>query len=329
MRLLIASAHRYPDLARLWYRVVSSEVVPAFRAKGLEVEVLIFRDAHEEAFDPQLFRGAVLDAPRPAARDFLEFYDAALTLGHGFILFLDADVFLLDGKWAADLFDRFEDPEVAAVSMLRRTAQPGMYALLLRAATYRALPAPVLACRYEGLGGDAPPVNLQPGDHAAESLRSAGSRILHIPAEEAERRIADFHGTTVVRASRELFGIFNEGRFERLGGDKRYFAMGAYDNMLLGELYRELYDEPFASEPDGTHLAGSVTAAALRKHLGRSRDPRLLIRLYWYFERSRGVLARLAAHEGISVRPPRVFSFLRAMLLSAAVRLLPTSRTRF
>ena len=120
MRLLIASAHRYPDLARLWYRCVSRDVVPAFRAKGLDVEVRIFRDAHEDAFDPQLFPGAVLDAPREDARDFLEFYDAALELGHGLILFLDADVFLLDGKWAADHVDRFEDPEVAAISMLRR-----------------------------------------------------------------------------------------------------------------------------------------------------------------------------------------------------------------
>jgi len=328
VRLLIASAHRYPDLARLWYRCVSRDVVPAFRAKGLDVEVRIFRDAHQDAFDPQFFPGAVLDAPREDARDFLEFYDAALELGHGLILFLDADVFLLDGKWAADHVDRFEDPEVAAISMLRRTVQPGLYALLLRAETYRALPAPVLACRYEGLSGDGPAVNLQPGDHAARSLRAAGLRILNIPAEEARRPIADFHGTTVVRASRELFGIFNADRFERLGGDTRYFAMGAYDNTLLGAVYRELYDEPFASEPDGTHLAGSVTAEVLRKHLARSRDPRLLIRLYAYFERSKGALSRLAAHEGIVVRPPRVFSFPREMLLSAAVKILPTSRTR-
>ena len=328
MRLLIASAHRYPDLARLWYRCVSRDVVPAFRAKGLEVEVRIFRDANEDAFDLQHFRGAVLDAPRDDARDFLEFYDAALTLGHDFILFLDADVFLLDGEWVADHLDRFEDPVVAAISMLRRTAQPGLYALLLRAETYRALPAPVLACRYEGLVGEGPAVNLQPGDHAAARLRAAGLRILDIPAEEARGPIADFHGTTVVRASRELFGIFHKDRFERLGADKRYFAMGAYDNTLLGALYRELYEEPFASELDGTHLSGSVTAEALREHLARSRDLRLLIRLYWYFERSRRALARLAAHEGISVRPPRVFSLARELLLSAAVRLLPTSRTR-
>ena len=195
----------------------------------------------------------------------------------------------------------------------------------MRAETYRALPAPVLACRYEGLSGDGPAVNLQPGDHAARSLRAAGLRILNIPAEEARRPIADFHGTTVVRASRELFGIFNTDRFERLGGDTRYFAMGAYDNTLLGAVYRELYDEPFASEPDGTHLAGSVTAEVLRKHLARSRDPRLLIRLYAYFERSKGALARLAAHEGIVVRPPRVFSLPREMLLSAAVKILAIS----
>ena len=100
-RLLIASAHRYPDLARLWYRFVSRELVPAFRDKGLEVEIRLFRDAHIDEFDPVDFPGAVLDAPRPDARDFLEFYDAALGLEHDFILYVDADVFILDGKWAA------------------------------------------------------------------------------------------------------------------------------------------------------------------------------------------------------------------------------------
>ena len=133
-RLLIASAHRYPDLARLWYRYVSREVVPAFRAKGMEVETRIFRDANVEAFKAERFSEAFLDAPRAKARDFLEFYDSALGLDHDFILFLDADLFILDGEWAADFIDRFEDPDLAAVSLLRRSSQPGLYALLLRIA---------------------------------------------------------------------------------------------------------------------------------------------------------------------------------------------------
>lgn len=327
-RLLIASPHRYPDLARLWYRFVSRELVPAFRAKGLDVETRIFRDAHEEGFDPDRFAGAILDAPRAGARDFLEFYDSALGLGHDFILFLDADIFILDGKWAAAYVDRFEDPELAAVSLLRRTAKPGLYALFLRAERYRELPAPVLACRFEGLNGGAPAINHQPGDLAAMRLRAAGLRILDVPAREAQACLADFHGTTVIRASRELFGVFIKDRFDGLGRDKRYFAMGAYDNTLLGAFYQTLYDEPFAAGADGGHLTGSVTAKSLRENLARSRDPRLLVRLYTYFERSNRALARLAAHEGVSVQPPRVFSRPRELLLRAAVKILPASRTR-
>lgn len=327
-RLLIASAHRYPDLARLWYRYISREVVPAFRARGLEVEIRIFRDAHADAFHPNWFRGAVLDAPRAESRDFLEFYDAALGLGHDFILFLDADVFILDGPWAASFIDRFATPDLAAVSLLRRTAHPGLYALLVRARSYRALAAPVLACRYEGLSGEGPVVNHQPGDCAAMSLRAAGLRILDVPAREAQARLVDFHGTTVVRASRELFGDRTSERFDRLCGSKRYYAMGAYDNTLLGAIYRKLYGEPFAAGDDGRHLSGSITLEALRKNLARTRDPRLLVRLYFYFARSNRALARLAAHEDLNIQPPRVFPLQRQLLLKAAGKILPASWSR-
>ena len=328
-RLLIASAHRYPDLARLWYRYVSREVVPAFRSRGLEVETRIFRDANVDAFNAERFSEAFLDAPRARARDFLEFYDSALGLDHDFILFLDADLFILDGKWAAAFIDQFEDPDLAAVSLLRRSSQPGLYALLLRAASYRALPAPVLACRYEGLSGEGPWVNHQPGDCAAMSLRAAGQRILDVPAREAQSRLADFHGTTVVRTSRDLFGVFIGDRFDRLGGDQRYFAMGAYDNILLGTFYRTLYGEPFAVGTGGKHLTGSVTAESFRENLARCRSLRLLLRLTSYFERSKRALARLAAYEDLPVRPPRVFSFEREFIFRTATMILPKRLTRY
>ncbi|MCG8604654.1 hypothetical protein MJD09_06580, partial [bacterium] len=229
----------------------------------------------------------------------------------------------MDGKWAASFYDCFEDPNLAAVSLLRRTNQPGLYALLLRAKKYRELPAPVLACRYEGLSGAGPWVNHQPGDIAAISLRAEGERILDVAAEETEGRLADFHGTTVARASRELFGVFIKDRFDRMGGDRRYFMMGAYDNMLLGAFYQSLYGEPFATAAGGAHLSGSMTLEALRKYLARSRDMRLLVRLTTYFQRSNRALALLAAYENIAVQPPRIFGFPRQLLLRTAVKLLP------
>ena len=160
------------------------------------------------------------------------------------------------------------------------------------------------------------------------SLRTADQRILDVPAKEAENRLADFHGTTVVRTSRDLFGVFIGDRFDHLGGDQRYFAMGAYDNILLGAFYRTLYGEPFAVGTGGEHLTGSVTAESLRANLARCRSLRLLLRLTSYFERSRRTLARLAAYEDLPVRPPRVFSFEREFIFRAAMMILPKRWTR-
>jgi hypothetical protein len=59
-RLLIASPHRYPDLARLWHRFVTREIVPAFARLGLTVEVNIFCDANAGRFLAPFSRSAIL-----------------------------------------------------------------------------------------------------------------------------------------------------------------------------------------------------------------------------------------------------------------------------
>src|SRR5689334_10455596 len=99
-RLLIASPHRYPDLARLWHRFVMHELVPAFAGLNLAVEVNIFCDANADQFLPDLFPEVRFTRSGPGMRDFMEFYDATLNEPCDFLLFLDADTFLLDGGWA-------------------------------------------------------------------------------------------------------------------------------------------------------------------------------------------------------------------------------------
>src|SRR5580698_8947781 len=121
-RLLITSPHRYPDLARLWHRMVLRELVPAFEALSLEVEVNIFRDANADQFHPGQFPGVRFTESGPFARDFMEFYDA--TLHHhahdvDFILFMDSDTFFLDGEWATANFAAFQhNALVAAISFV-------------------------------------------------------------------------------------------------------------------------------------------------------------------------------------------------------------------
>lgn len=148
-RLLIASPHRYPDLARLWHRFVMRELVPAFERLQLAVEVNIFCDSNPDQFLPNLYPGVRFSSSGPGRRDFMEFYDATLNAQCDYILFLDADTFILDGNWACSYFDAFDNPSVAAVSFIPRKAAPAIFALLCRAESYRALPAPALACRYE------------------------------------------------------------------------------------------------------------------------------------------------------------------------------------
>jgi len=302
-RLLLASPHRYPDLARLWYRAVRRDLLPVLEAAGFAVEVRIFRDGHAAEFAPDWFPGAVLEAPRPEARDFVEFYDAALAAADGWLFVLDADVFFLDRAWPVSQLRAFERPEVAAISYLRRGALPGVYALLCRAEDYRALPAPVFAASYEGIWPAG--VNRGPGERAALALRERGREIAE--AANPEAHLADFHGTTVLRASREIFGgAIGERRFEELVGEKRYFAMGAYDNLLLGTLYQAIFGEPFAAGSAGEPLAGSLPAAGLARALARVDDPARQSALRAYFQRSDQAIGRLAAREGIELALPRV-----------------------
>jgi hypothetical protein len=311
VKVVLASAHRYADLARLWHRFAARDLAPALRAAGAEVEILLFRDGNAGSFPPRDFPGVTLLDPAPGARDFLEFYDAALTRAGDVLFLLDADVFVLDGAWAAAFLRRFEDPSVAAVSLLRRTEQPGVYALLARTSAYRTLPAPVFAPSWEGLG-TAAAVNRQPGDRAAIALRAGGLAIADVPSGEAEGRIADFHGTTVLRASRDVFGARLGQRFDALLAEKPYFAMGAYDNLLLGTLHLALFDAPFAPDAGGAHLAGSATAEALRAALERVTDRTALGRFLAYADRSNRAAAALFAKEGLPFAPPHVLPRARA-----------------
>jgi hypothetical protein len=304
-RVLLAGCHRYPDLARLWHRSVRRDLVPALEAAGLAVEIALFCDGGTAGFDPERFPGARLLPPAAGARDFVEFYDRALAEAPDFLFLVDADVFFLDGGFPASLLPCFARPEVAGVSYLRRNRLPGVYALLARADAYRSLPPPVFAARYEGLARWPQAVNLGPGEAAATALRARGFSLVQAEPEESEAHLADFHGTTVLRVARAAFAAaIGEARFEELVGEKRYFAMGAYDNLLLATLYQALFGEPFAPGPDGEPCGGSLTAAAFRRALGGVEDAERRRALASDLARSDRAMARLATREGIAVAPP-------------------------
>jgi hypothetical protein len=306
-RLLIASPHRYPDLARLWHRFVARELVPSFAALHMDVEVNIFCDANAEQFDPRHFPNVRFTSSGPGMRDFMEFYDATLYASCDFLLFLDADTFILDGVWASSYFSSFDDPRVAAVSFVPRDGTPAIFALLCRVESYRALPQPPLGCRYEfpeiWPGG----VNLQPGDFAARELAKAGNTIVNIGQEESSRHIANFRSTTGLRASREqtVLAAGDSVFWKTVCIFPEYLGAG-YDNLVLGCLYESLYGEPFAPDSEGVALGGSLTVGELRQALSEVRDAGALDSFRRGFRQSHDNILRLAEREGVELLIPRV-----------------------
>ena len=258
--LLIAGPHRYPDLARLWHRFVMRELVAAFTRLSLAVEVNIFCDANRDQFLPHQFPEVRFSATGPGMRDFMEFYDATLHAECDYLLFLDADTFVLDGEWAGSHFAAFNDPSVAAVSYVPRKGAPAIFALLCRAESYRALPRPAFACRYEFPKDWPNGVNLQPGDFAARELAGRGKIVINIAADESSRHTANFRGTTGIRAMREhMTRSAGEPAFLRFVTVNPLLLIAAYDNVLLGCLYEALYREPFAPDSAGRSMGGSMT----------------------------------------------------------------------
>src|ERR1700751_1893006 len=240
-------------------------------------------------------------------RDFMEFYDATLNAQCDFLLFLDADTFVLDGNWACSYFEAFNNPFVAAVSFVPRKGAPAIFALLCRAESYRALPAPALACRYEFPENWPHGVNLQPGDFAARELARAGRTVINIAADESSQHTVNFRGTTGLRSSREhITRAAGEQVFWQSVAGNSAYLVAAYDNVLLGCLYESLYHEPFAPDAAGMRLGGSLTIADLSKALKEVRDVKQLESLRERFQQSQRSIFRMATREGVELSMPSV-----------------------
>jgi hypothetical protein len=309
-RLLIASPHRYPDLARLWHRMVLRELVPAFEALSVEVEVNIFRDANADQFLPAEFPGVRFTQAGPFARDFMEFYDATLTHDADFILFMDSDTFFLDGEWAAAHFAAFQkDPHVAAISFVpRKGGIPAIFAQCCRVETYRTLEKPIFACRYEFPHQWPHGANPQPGDVAVRTLICRGHTIVNIGAEESRQHIANFRSVTGIRAAREQISHAVGERMYLQMAAERGLLIAAYDNALLASLYEKLFLEPFAPDANGTPLGGSLTWPELTSAVATIRDEALLADLRNRFHLSRQNIRRLAAREGVTLDVPMLLN---------------------
>jgi hypothetical protein len=309
LKVVLAAAHPYPDFARLWFRALARDLFPALRDAGAAVEVLLFRDTTPEGFEPRFFPGATLLAPSFEALDAVEFHEGALERAGDVLFLLDPGVFVLGGEWAASLLGHFEDPTVAGVSLLRRSSGAGGFALLARREVYRTLKAPVLAPSFEALERWPHAIYRQPGERAAIALRARGKKIVDLPPAAAALHLADFSRAIAVRAMRAACGAALGPRFETLLVEKPDLLVGAYDNLLLGALFRTVFGtsyaespgpRPFAAPGGDAHLTGSATPGELRAALGAIRDEKAFQRLVAHLEESDRLFAELLVREGLT-----------------------------
>lgn len=304
-RLLIASPHRYADLARLWHRWVMRDLVPAFRRAGLDVGVIIFRDANPEQFTSELFPGVSFLDNGPGMRDHNDFYDAALNIECDFLFFLDSDTFLFDAEWACRHFDAFKDSNVAGVSLISRKGRPAMFALFCHRAAYRELGERPFRCRYEFPKDWPKGVGLEVGDAATRELAKRGRKVVAISLEESSQYAANFRSSTALRATREsITAAAGERAFDECFSQHPAYIVPAHDNVLLGCLYETLFGEPFAPDASGNALGGSVTLADLTRVLANIRDSEEIARLRERFRRSQHAILRMAAREGVDIAIP-------------------------
>ena len=241
-------------------------------------------------------------------RDHMEYYDAALNDADcDFLLFLDSDAFFFDADWPSRRLKAFDDPKVAGISFVPRNGRPATFALCCRTSTYRALPPPVFACRYEFPEIWPHGVNLEGGDFAARELVKNGNIIVTVTSEEASQHVANFRSSTALRATREnIIRVAGEPAFARCVAQHRPYSVPAYDNVLLGSLYQALFGEPFAADSAGTHLGGSVTVADLTRALQDIRDMEQIDRLRTRFQQSVQSILRMAEREGVELSIPSV-----------------------
>jgi hypothetical protein len=136
-------------------------------------------------------------------------------------------------------------------------------------------------------------------------LVKRGRTIINIDAEESYLHVANFRGTTGIRANREhTVRTSGEKVFLEFLAGNPLLLIAAYDNLLLGCLYESLYHEPFAAGPSGEHLGGSLTVPHLRQALNNVRDSKQLESLRQRFQQSRSNILRMASREGVELSIP-------------------------
>lgn len=287
-RATVFAASVYGDLPRLWLACLR-RALPAG-----DVRIELFDDSAEGALDEGLLPGVAVLRRSPARPDFQVAYGDALRRATTPLLaFVDTDVFWLsEGVWPRVL-QELENPRVAAVSCVSRTAaaSPGTFAVVMRTEVYRDVARRVR-------GGFAPFIEGEVAGGLPGRCRGAdtGDRVARAVVEAGfEVPLLDLAGTgalvrfDAITMTRLLGGWVGEARLLEMAVTNRYFRRGCLGALALARVHDSLFTE-------GPRFGVPVDASRLWTRL--ARHPRAFLGAFRDFLEARMGARRLLACLG-------------------------------
>jgi hypothetical protein len=283
-RATIFAASVFGDLPRLWLACLR-RALPAG-----EVHFELFDDSREGSLDRSLLPGVAVLPRSPARPDFQVAYEDALRrTTTPLLVFVDTDVFWLSRDVWPRVLREFENPRVAAVSCISRTAaaSPGTFAVVMRTEVFRDVVRGVpggFAPHVEGeAGGETPGLwrGDDTADRVARAVVDAGFEVplLHLGGTDA---FARFDAITMTRL---LGGWVGQKTLLEMAVTNPYFRRGCLGALALARVHDALFaDGPRFGVPlsatrlwsrllwhPRTFAAAALESAEIRKAAGLLR----------------------------------------------------------
>ena len=254
-RATVFTASVFGDVPRLWLACLR-RALPAREAR-----FELFDDSADGSLDGSLLPGVDVLRRSPARPDFqIAYGDALRRTATPFLAFVDTDVFWLSADVWPRVLREFENPRVAAVSCVSRTAaaSPGTFAVVMRTQVYRDVMKRVrgaFAPFVEGEMAGGLPGRCRgddTGDRIARAVVEAGFevRLLHLGGSDA---FARFDAITMTRL---LGGWVGPETLLEMAVTNPYFRRGCLGALALARVHDTLF-------ADGPRFGVPLSAARL------------------------------------------------------------------
>lgn len=267
-RVTIHTASVYPDLVRVWRASIARAVPPD------DADLQVFDDSEERNLSGERLEGVTLLMRSPACRDFHEAYNDALARATTpFLAFVDTDVFWVSRDPWRHVLRELEDPNVAAVSCVSRTATAshGTFAVVMRVAAYRealrAVPDGFFPFREDETAGGAPGRfrGHDTADLATRAVQAAGFTVKLLNLEKQ----GQFVRFDAITNTRLIGGWVGPRVLARMALLDSYFRRGILGCFALARLHDDLF-------PGGSRFGLPISRSAFWRSF--LRHPRALAR---------------------------------------------------